>query len=218
MAVSERWSSARVPRSVWRAAATSAMISSMVALDDSTAPVHVASPIVRKRIVFSTTVLMPLRFRKTGLRIEPCLSPQKHPAAVGKIQSGQSDLLLAEILPDVHLGPVAQGENAKVLAVFFPSVEDVPEFGPLVLRLPLTEVIPVTEESFFRARFFLVTPAAAEHGVKPVALIVSSSVTDWIAFRLAVGPCSSMAVPASMLRCTSPTTSRAPSFPTYSSR
>src|SRR5690606_18749479 len=49
MAVSLRRSSARVPRSVWRAAATSAMTSSSVDAVDSTAPVQVASPTVRKR-------------------------------------------------------------------------------------------------------------------------------------------------------------------------
>jgi len=52
MAASERLSSARVPRSVVLAAATSSMISSRVEAGDSTAPVQVASPIVRKRTIF----------------------------------------------------------------------------------------------------------------------------------------------------------------------
>ena len=55
MAVSERLSSERVPRSVWRAAATSAMTSSRVEAVDSTAPVQVASPMVRKRTIWRST-------------------------------------------------------------------------------------------------------------------------------------------------------------------
>ena len=52
MAVSERLSSERVPRSVWRAAATSAMTSSRFEAVEATAPVQVMSPIVRKRTIF----------------------------------------------------------------------------------------------------------------------------------------------------------------------
>ena len=50
MPASEMRSSARVaPRSVTRATAVSATMSSTVKADDSTAAVHVASPMVRKR-------------------------------------------------------------------------------------------------------------------------------------------------------------------------
>src|SRR4051812_13677514 len=42
------------------------------------------------------------------------------------------------------------------------AVEDVPQLGALVLRIPLTEYIAMREEALLGTRLFLVAPASAE--------------------------------------------------------
>ena len=65
MAVSERLSSERVPRSVWRAAETSAMTSSRLEAVERTAPVQVASPMVRNLTISLVTVSWSWGLRKS---------------------------------------------------------------------------------------------------------------------------------------------------------
>ena len=117
MAASERLSSAREPRSVTREAATSEMISSTVDADERVAPVQVMSPMVRKRTR-----------RLTGDsvgQVQVGRVSEQHAVAldavalVRKVERGQRDLFEIEILPDVHLGPVADRKDAEVLAQRF---------------------------------------------------------------------------------------------------
>jgi hypothetical protein len=50
------------------------------------------------------------------------------------------------------------------------AVEKIPQFGPLVFRVPLPEVVPVREEALLGPRLFLVAPPAAETGGESVFL------------------------------------------------
>ena len=46
------------------------------------------------------------------------------------------------------------------------GIEQVPDFGPLIFRVPLAEVVAETEEAFLRAGLFLVAPRAANQTIK----------------------------------------------------
>ena len=83
---------------------------------------------------------------------------------------GQRDFLALDVHPDVHLGEVGEREDAEVFAGVLAAVEEVPEFGALVFRVPLAEVVAVGEEALLGAGFFLVAAAAAEAGVVLVLL------------------------------------------------
>ena len=91
-------------------------------------------------------------------------------ALMRKVNARQRDVLHLDVLPHIHLCPVADRENAEVLAKVHPAVEQVPQLGPLVLRVPLAERVAVGEETFLRARLFLIAPRAAEAGVELVLL------------------------------------------------
>ena len=64
---------------------------------------------------------------------EPLAVALKDLPLVGEVEAGHVYLLLQDILPDIHLGPVGDGEDTEVLAHRLATIEDVPQFGPLVL-------------------------------------------------------------------------------------
>ena len=70
------------------------------------------------------------------------------------------------MLPHVQLGPVRDREHAHVLAAMHAGVEQVPDFRPLGLRIPLAELVAEREDAFLGARLFLVAPSAADAGVE----------------------------------------------------
>ena len=59
------------------------------------------------------------------------------------VQTGQLYILLIDVLPNVHLGPVADGKCPEMLARLFPGVEYVPKLRALVLGVPLSELVAV---------------------------------------------------------------------------
>ena len=91
-------------------------------------------------------------------------------AAVREVDRRQLDLLVGDVLPDVELGPVREREHADVLALAVPAVVEVPQLGPLVLRVPLAELVAEREEALLGARLLLVAAGAAHHRVEPVLL------------------------------------------------
>jgi hypothetical protein len=78
--------------------------------------------------------------------------------------------LLGDVLPDVELGPVAQREHPDVLALAVPAVVEAPQLGPLVLRVPLAELVPEAEHPLLGTRLLLVAPGSSEGGVEVVLL------------------------------------------------
>ena len=91
-------------------------------------------------------------------------------ALVAEVEAGEGDVLLADVLPDVHLGPVAEREDAEVLAEVFAAVEDVPKLGALVLRVPLAEFVAVGEEAFLRSGLLFIATTTTEAGVELMLL------------------------------------------------
>ena len=75
-----------------------------------------------------------------------------------------------DVLPDVELGPVREREHAHVLARLDEAVVEVPQLGPLGLRVPLAEVVAEGEDALLRAGALLVAAGAAEGGLEAVLL------------------------------------------------
>ena len=92
----------------------------------------------------------------------------EHLAVVGEVQRRQLDLALGDEAPDVELGPVRQREHAQVLAAVVAGVVDPPQLGPLVLRVPLAELVAVRHDALLGPGPLLVAAGAAEHGVEAV--------------------------------------------------
>jgi hypothetical protein len=89
---------------------------------------------------------------------------------VREVDRRQVDALVLDVLPDVELGPVRQREDADALAEVDATVVEVPELRPLVLRVPLAELVAEREHPLLRARLVLVAPGAAEGRGEPILL------------------------------------------------
>ena len=96
--------------------------------------------------------------------------PLEHAAGVREVDGRDLQLLPADVLPDVQLGPVGQREHPDVLAHADPGVVDVPQLGALVLRVPLAELVAEREHPLLGPGLLLVPAGAAEHRVEPVLL------------------------------------------------
>src|SRR5512143_1271391 len=89
-----------------------------------------------------------------------------HFALVRVVDARDVQLLAPDVLPDVHLGPVADREHADVLARMNAGVVGIPQLRALVLRVPLAELIAEREDAFLGARLFLVAARTAHAGVE----------------------------------------------------
>src|SRR5216683_53731 len=89
-----------------------------------------------------------------------------HIALVGEIDARHGERLARDVLPDVELGPVREREYAQMLAGPEARVEEAPELGALVARVPLAELVAMREDALLRARLLLVAPRAAEERVE----------------------------------------------------
>ena len=95
---------------------------------------------------------------------------QEDLAAVRVVDRRELDLLALDVLPDVHLGPVRDREHPDVLALAVAAVEEVPQLGPLVLRVPLTELVAEGVHALLGPGLVLVAAPTAEHRVEAVLL------------------------------------------------
>src|SRR6478736_3786538 len=89
-------------------------------------------------------------------------------ALVGEVDRGDLELLGDDVLPDVELGPVAQREDADVLAAVDAPVVEVPQLGTLALGVPRAEVVAEGHDPLLGARALLIAPGAAERRVEAV--------------------------------------------------
>ena len=105
---------------------------------------------------------------------------------------------MLHVLPDVELGPVRQREDAKVLARSLAAVVQVPELRPLVLRVPLSEVVAVREDPLLGARLLLVAPRAADRGIEAELLDRVEQRDGLQRVAAGVGPVSSFTRPWSI--------------------
>lgn len=101
---------------------------------------------------------------------EPLAVALKDLPLVGEVEAGHVYLLLQDILPDIHLGPVGDGEDTEVLAHRLATIEDVPQFRSLVFGVPLSELVAMTEEALFGACLLFVTACSAYGSVEVVLL------------------------------------------------
>src|SRR3546814_11723243 len=85
-----------------------------------------------------------------------------------KIERHDGDVFARDILPDVEFGPVADRKDADALPLRFTGVVQVPQFGPLLLRVPAVGRGAEREDAFLGAVFFLVTASAANGDVQAV--------------------------------------------------
>ena len=131
-------------------------------------------------------------------RIDDVGGSQQHAVALddvalmGEVERGQLNVFLPRIHPDVEFGPVADREDAKRFVELFLTVVDVPQFGTLVLGVPLSEGVAVRKEALLGACFFLVAACATDggfeaqflerveqrHGLEPVAAGIRSGFFD----------------------------------------
>ena len=76
----------------------------------------------------------------------------------------------AHVFPNVELGPVRQGEDAHRLAVAKAGVEQPPQLGALVARIPGVGGRAMREDAFLGPALLLVAPRAAK-GCVEAALV-----------------------------------------------
>ena len=81
---------------------------------------------------------------------------------MGEVERRHRDVFQEDILPYIHLGPVGDREHTEVLAHVLSAVEDVPELRALVLRVPLSEFVTMTEEAFLGTSFFLISSGTTD--------------------------------------------------------
>src|SRR5699024_5091824 len=93
-----------------------------------------------------------------------------HGPLVGVVDRWGLDLLSADVVPDVQLGPVLQREDPHVLTLGDLAVVQTPQLRSLVLRVPLAEVVTVGVDALLGASLLLVPAAAPERGGEPVLL------------------------------------------------
>src|SRR6478735_2984842 len=128
---------------------------------------HVTDGAVAHEPGLDRLVVSGLAHRADG---EPHAVPVEDLALVGVVERRERDVLTLDVAPDVDLGPVADREDADVLAGTVPGVEEVPQLGALVLRVPLTELVAEADDALLGAGLLLVAAAAAEDAVETVVV------------------------------------------------
>src|SRR5450432_2611625 len=83
-----------------------------------------------------------------------------------EIDGRQIYFFAPDIIPDIKFGPVTDRECAYIFSFLNFAIIDIPEFGPLSLRIPLAEFIAYRKYSFLGTRFFLISSGSANAGVK----------------------------------------------------
>ena len=86
----------------------------------------------------------------------------------GEVERDDGNLFEMDVVPDVELGPVGEREDADALAGADAAVEEDPQLGALVLRIPLAGAIAEGEDALLGAGFFFVAARAAEGCVEAV--------------------------------------------------
>src|SRR5204862_601772 len=76
------------------------------------------------------------------------------------------EFLLLDVFPHVHLGPIRERKDAHVFTRIETRIVKVPDFGALVLGVPLPKDVAEAEEALLGARLFLITPRAADAAIK----------------------------------------------------
>jgi len=86
-------------------------------------------------------------------------------APVREVDRWHVDLLVADVVPHVELGPVGEREDPDVLPLVVPPVVEVPQLRALALGVPLAELVAEAEDSLLGPGLLLVPARPAEDGV-----------------------------------------------------
>ena len=73
-----------------------------------------------------------------------------------------------DVLPDVQFCPIGNREDADALALVFAGVVEPPQFGTLVLRVPVVCGAAEREDPLLGPGFLFVASTAAERGIETV--------------------------------------------------
>ena len=107
--------------------------------------------------------------RDRAVERDQLVVPDDHLPLPGEVHRHDRDLLQVDVLPDVELGPVGEREDADGFALVDLGVVEVPQLRPLVLGVPLAELVAEREDALLGPRFLLLAPRPAEGGVELVA-------------------------------------------------
>jgi hypothetical protein len=91
-----------------------------------------------------------------------------HAAFLGEVERDHGNVFQIDVVPDVELGPVGEGEDADAFAGGDAGVVEVPEFGALVFGVPLAGFVAEGEDAFLGAGFFFVATGSTEGCVEAV--------------------------------------------------
>src|SRR5262249_40376347 len=84
------------------------------------------------------------------------------------IQRVDGNFLEIDVLPDVELRPIRQRKDANRLFRADPAVVEIPEFGALILWVPLTELVSEGKETLLCTGLLFVAPRAANRRIEVV--------------------------------------------------
>jgi len=90
----------------------------------------------------------------------------QHEAGFGKVKRDDGDVFGVDVLPDIELGPIRERKDAQAFARMNARVENVPEFGTLIARVPLAALIAKRKDAFFGAGTFFVAARAPDSGIE----------------------------------------------------
>ena len=85
---------------------------------------------------------------------------------MGEIDFGHLQVFARNIFPYVELGPIANGKYTNVFAGVYTGIVDIPQFGALVLRIPLTEFIPERKYAFLGPGLFLIATGTSDSSIE----------------------------------------------------
>src|SRR5437867_5832765 len=89
-------------------------------------------------------------------------APVAGPLALVEVEVDDRDVLGADVLPDVDLGPVEQGVDPDVRALGERRLELVPQLRGLLPEVPIAVLVARREVAFLGARPFFVGPYAQD--------------------------------------------------------
>ena len=141
------------------------MILGRVSASERMAPVQGVQPSERMRHI-TICGFSPGSSGHVVLQRDQRAAAHHHGPLLGEVQRHDGDVLQVDVLPDVEFGPVGEREDADALALIDAAVVEVPQFGALVLGVPLAEGVAEGVDALLGARFLFVAARAAEGRVE----------------------------------------------------
>ena len=75
-----------------------------------------------------------------------------------------------DVLPDVDFCPVGNWKDSDTFSGVLFGIEQIPELGTLLFRIPAMCLTPEGKNALFGAGFFLVSTRASKHDIKLVLI------------------------------------------------